>query len=149
MVSVIKNLIAHFYQDQRANQMLCCCYSLVLASMFYLTINPSALALPLYFSENQSSSGIFLTQKGDNKIPPSVVNAVRQDLSRRTNIPIKELKFQQAKRQTWPNGCLGLASPDQFCTQALVEGWQVVMVYKNKTWVYRTDSQGRTLRIEN
>ena len=81
-------------------------------------------------------------------LPSAVANAVRQDLSRRTNISPDKFKVVKATPQTWPDGCLGLAQPDEFCLQMLVEGWRVVISDSNQTWVYRTDSQGRTLRLE-
>ena len=83
-----------------------------------------------------------------NPLPPAVANAVRQELSRRTNIPPDKFKVVKATPETWPDGCLGLAQPEEFCLQMLVSGWRVTLSHSNQTWVYRTDSQGRTLRLE-
>lgn len=80
--------------------------------------------------------------------PNSVIAATRQDLSQKTNISVNRLQIQAAQPQTWPNGCLGLAKPGEFCTQALVEGWRIILTDKQKTWVYRTDSSGANLRLE-
>jgi hypothetical protein len=80
--------------------------------------------------------------------PNSVIAATRQDLSRKTNISVNRLQIQAAQPQTWPDGCLGLATPGEFCTQALVQGWRIVLTDKQKTWVYRTDSSGTNLRLE-
>jgi hypothetical protein len=44
---------------------------------------------------------------------------------------------------------LGLARPDEICTQALVEGWRLVMGYQRQTWTYRTDARGLILRPES
>lgn len=82
-------------------------------------------------------------------LPPKVANAVLQNLSRRVGIPALKLRITEFSRETWPNGCLGLPQPDEFCTQALVEGWRVTLSNGRQTWVYRTDSQGRVLRLEN
>lgn len=149
MTSAIKHLITHLSHVQRTNQIFSCFSMLVLAGWLSWGTNQPALAIPLFFCQSQPSSGIFMAQQGEIKVPPAVVNAVREDLSRRTNIATEQLKLKTASLQTWPNGCLGLAAPDEFCSQALVEGWRVVIFYKDQTWVYRTDSQGRTLRIEN
>jgi len=83
------------------------------------------------------------------RLPRPVANAVRQDLSRRVGIPPGQLRIIKYSRETWPDSCLGLPRPDEFCTQALVEGWRVVVSDGRQTWVYRTDSQGRNLRLEN
>ena len=83
-----------------------------------------------------------------DRLPPPVANVVRQDLSRRTGIAPGQLRITQSSRETWPNGCLGLAEPDQVCTQALVEGWRVVVSSGGKTWVYRTNATGSVVRLE-
>jgi hypothetical protein len=81
-------------------------------------------------------------------VPDSVIIATRQDLSQKTKIPISQLQVKSATTQTWSDGCLGLANPGEFCTQALVEGWRVVLTNNQKTWVYRTDRTGGNLRLE-
>jgi hypothetical protein len=80
--------------------------------------------------------------------PNSVIAAARQDLSRKTKISVNRLQIQAAQPQTWPDGCLGLAKPGEFCTQALVQGWRIILTDNQKTWVYRTDSSGANLRLE-
>jgi hypothetical protein len=81
-------------------------------------------------------------------LPAQVVTAVRQDLAKKTRIAPGLFKVKDSSAQTWHDGCLGLARPDEFCTMALVSGWQVVMSHGNKTWTYRTDSSGRAVRLE-
>jgi hypothetical protein len=79
--------------------------------------------------------------------PKALSWRVRKDLARRVGIPTTELRITQAERKTWGNGCLELPRADEFCTQQLVEGWQVVVAHENQTWVYHTDLQGRSLRL--
>ncbi|WP_071592312.1 hypothetical protein [Pseudanabaena sp. PCC 6802] len=81
-------------------------------------------------------------------LPAQVANAVRQDLAKKTKIAPGLFKVKDSSPQTWQDGCLGLAKPDEFCTMALVPGWQVVMSHGNQTWTYRTDSSGRAVRLE-
>ena len=80
-------------------------------------------------------------------LPGSVANAVRQDLSRKVKIPASKLKITQYSQKTWPDGCLGIPS-NEFCTRALVEGWRITLSNGNQTWVYRTDNQGKVIRLE-
>ena len=80
--------------------------------------------------------------------PNSVIDATRQDLSRKTKISVNRLQIQASQPKTWPDGCLGLAKPGEFCTQALVQGWRIILTDNQKTWVYRTDSSGANLRLE-
>ncbi|ACK68843.1 hypothetical protein PCC7424_0376 [Gloeothece citriformis PCC 7424] len=147
MTSAIKDKIFNLCNLERMSKLLFCLSVLALSGLLSLTTPQTAWGIPLV--DQDSFGGRVMAQSKNTNVPTEVVKAVRQDLSRRTNIPGEQLKLQQASQQTWPNGCLGLAGPDEFCTQALVEGWRVIMSYKDQTWTYRTDSQGRTLRLEN
>lgn len=81
--------------------------------------------------------------------PTTVINAVRQRVSNFTGIETSILEIKASEAETWPDGCLGLAKPDEFCTQALVEGWRIVVTDGSQTWVYRTDENGRAIRLES
>jgi hypothetical protein len=92
---------------------------------------------------------MLISQQSEGNLPAVVLTAVRQDLSRRTKIAPNQFKIVQSTPKTWPDGCLGLATSDEICTQALVEGWRVIMTYKQHTWTYRTDNQGLIIRLES
>lgn len=38
------------------------------------------------------------------------------------------ITVQSIEPATWPNGCLGLETPNQVCSQALVEGWLAILL---------------------
>ncbi|BFM38498.1 hypothetical protein OLK001_04240 [Synechocystis sp. LKSZ1] len=82
-------------------------------------------------------------------VPETLVQTVIQDLATTAKIPLEQIKLRSAQPQTWPDGCLGLAQPDEFCTQALVSGWHLVLEQGQKTWVYRTDQTGNNRRLES
>jgi hypothetical protein len=82
-----------------------------------------------------------------NRLPPSVANAVLEDLARRQGILTRELKITNYNQQTWADGCLELAQSDEICTQALVSGWLVVVSDGKQNWIYHTNSNGRSLRL--
>jgi hypothetical protein len=42
-----------------------------------------------------------------------------------------------------------LANPEEICTMALVEGWQIQVQHNQQTWIYRTDESARVIRSEN
>ena len=81
-----------------------------------------------------------------NRLPANILNAIRQDLTRQS---ISKLTVVSSKRQNWTNGCLGLGTPEESCLAAIVPGWRVVVSDGSRSWTYRTDSTGRTLRLEN
>ncbi|OCR01177.1 hypothetical protein BCD67_17580 [Oscillatoriales cyanobacterium USR001] len=85
----------------------------------------------------------------DRQLPPQVAIAVRQDLSKQTNIPLEKLKITEFSSESWPNTCLGLPKPDELCGQMIVEGWRVVLSDGSQNWVYRSDRTGKVLRREN
>lgn len=89
-------------------------------------------------------------RQGDptTQLPRQVTDAVRQDVSQRENIPVSRLRVTALSQETWSDGCLGLAQADEFCTQALIEGWRVSVSDGRSTWVYRTDSLGILRREE-
>ncbi|WP_392531594.1 hypothetical protein [Nostoc sp. C117] len=82
-----------------------------------------------------------------NRLPRPIANAVLEDLARRQGILIRELKITNYNQQTWRDGCLELAQPDEICTQALVRGWLVVVSDGKQNWIYHTNSNGRSLRL--
>jgi len=84
-----------------------------------------------------------------NSLSDRVASAVITEVSKQTGISTKNLKITQYSRQTWSNGCLGLSKPGEICTQALVEGWRIVVSGNNRTWVYRSNRNGRILRLES
>lgn len=83
------------------------------------------------------------------RLTDSVAKAVITNLTQQTGIPPERLKITQYSRQTWSNGCLDLPKASEICTQALVEGWRVVVSGNGRTWVYRSDRNGRILRLES
>lgn len=83
------------------------------------------------------------------QVPPSVVNRLRQALSKQTSIPAAKLKVVEATPKTWTDGCFGLARSGEICTQALIKGSRVVLSNGSQRWIYRTDQQGRAYRLES
>ncbi|MEH2327197.1 MAG: hypothetical protein V7K32_27275 [Nostoc sp.] len=82
-----------------------------------------------------------------HKLPASVKNAVFQAASKRLQQPISQLRIIEFQQQTWRNGCLELANADEFCTEALVPGWRVLVGIGEQTLVYHTNQTGSVLRL--
>ncbi|MGK7942094.1 MAG: hypothetical protein AB4062_18445 [Crocosphaera sp.] len=89
------------------------------------------------------------TMTNNSEPPTTVIEAVVKSISEQNSIPSDSLEVQQTEANTWSDGCLGLAKPDEFCTQALVEGWRVTVSNGQTTWVYRTDATGKNIRQES
>ena len=108
-----------------------------------LTVIRSAVANPVNLQQE------VLDEVSDGGLPLQVTNAVIQDISRTQHIPVKQLKISDYTQQTWRDGCMNLPKPNEFCTQALVSGWRVVLSDGSQNWIYHTDSHGRSLRQAN
>lgn len=97
----------------------------------------------------KANSGVLAQNTEElSELPAEIADAVRQDLQRKIGIPPTRVRITEAKRQTWPNACLGLAKSDELCAQVLVEGWRIVLSDESERWVYRTDDRGKLLRVE-
>ncbi len=81
------------------------------------------------------------------KAPKAIADAVLQDLSQRTGSPTSSFRIIEAEERTWPDGCLGLAGADEFCTQALVPGWRVVVTDGTQQWIYRTSNPPAPIQV--
>ena len=88
------------------------------------------------------------TKEMSNHLPEAVARAVLQHASQQSGLPISKLRIVESQQRNWSDGCLGLAEPGILCTQAIVEGWRVVVSHNEQTRVYRTDSQGTQVRLE-
>jgi myo-inositol-hexaphosphate 3-phosphohydrolase len=99
-------------------------------------------------SEDFETFAVELKKASNIQLPDSVASAVIEEVSSSLNQSPDDFEILEATEQTWPNGCLGLPGLDEVCTQALVPGWQVKVTDKQQTWVYRTDDDGSSIRLE-
>lgn len=83
-----------------------------------------------------------------NNLPSAVANAVLQDAATQLGLPVAELRIVQSEEQTWADGCLGLPRPGESCTEALVLSYRVSVEGGQQLLVYRTDTSGSGLRLE-
>ncbi len=125
--------------------------TVLITSGVLMVTPPAAIATPISQPTHMMhrpipAAGLLLSQ--GSQFPPTLANRLQQDLSQHTRIPPNQLRMVETTARTWPNGCLGLARPDEMCSQAMVEGWRVVFTNGQRQWVYRTDRQGRTFRLE-
>lgn len=84
---------------------------------------------------------------GDTALPATVETSVLQDIATTSNVPIASLQVSSSRPEAWPDGCLGLGGPDEICTFAIVDGWEVIASDGAQQWVYRTNSDGSVVRL--
>lgn len=68
--------------------------------------------------------------------------AAIQALSEQHNIATDQIKLVSTEAETWPDGCLGVALPGMMCTQALVDGFRILLSAGGQVYEYRTNQDG-------
>ena len=80
-------------------------------------------------------------------VEPAAAEA-RKDLAQKLGVSANSIVILKVEEKTWSDGCLGLGGAAESCLMALVDGFRVEMTAKGKTYVYRTDKTGASLRAE-
>lgn len=81
------------------------------------------------------------------EFPPAAL-AARQALAELLGMSAETIEIRRVEPVEWPDGCLGLAGPDEMCTMAIVPGYRVSLVSGASQYIYRTDERGSSLRRE-
>lgn len=68
-------------------------------------------------------------------------------LSRTLNLPADPIALISTESVTWPDGCLGVQRPGVMCTQALVEGYRIILEADGKRYEVRTNESGSQVVI--
>lgn len=94
---------------------------------------------------------IFPTAKKQISVP-NIANAgslaARKDLAGRLGILEDMIIIMESRHVAWPNGCLGLAEPDEMCTEAIISGYAITLRTDGRDYHYRTSKDGLTVRME-
>ncbi|ESA33341.1 hypothetical protein N836_21890 [Leptolyngbya sp. Heron Island J] len=81
-------------------------------------------------------------------LPGLVARRIQLDLARRLNVPPENIIIGTATPQTWSDQCLGLAQPNESCTDTETKGWRVEVESSQQRWVYRSNRAARRLYLE-
>ena len=69
-----------------------------------------------------------------------VAELARADLAVRLQVDPTQIEIVAAERVTWPDGSLGCPQPGEFYTQALVDGFRVVLGHASRVYLYHAGS---------
>jgi hypothetical protein len=75
-------------------------------------------------------------------VPEELVDAMRSDLAAREGLDPAEVRFVTGRSVTWSDGSWGCPEPGEFYTQALVDGYQVILEADGVEYNYRADDRG-------
>jgi hypothetical protein len=73
------------------------------------------------------------------KAPEDVLSPIIADVAERTGAEPAEIEVLRSQSITWNDGSLGCPKPGMGYTQALVEGYWVVLSYQGQEFDYRLD----------
>ncbi len=68
-------------------------------------------------------------------------------LSETLSLPADQITLISTEAVTWPDGCLGIQRAGLMCTQALVEGYRIVLEAEGKQYELRTNQTGSQVVI--
>lgn len=144
----MKNNLSNYYNTKQARIFTALVLSGMLSVGSSLSAIKSATAAPVNYLA-QIANEVLKENIKTNSLPNRVASAVLQDLSEREQIANSKLEIVDYTQRTWRDGCMNLPKSDEFCTQALVPGWRVVLSNGSQTWIYHTDNNGRSIRLAN
>jgi hypothetical protein len=79
---------------------------------------------------------------------PKPVNEVKKIVAERQNINTDQVVVMQVEEQEWSDGCLGLATEGEMCTQAIIPGYRITAEAEGENYIFRTDQEGSSIREE-
>ncbi|MEH2058610.1 MAG: hypothetical protein V7K97_21155 [Nostoc sp.] len=141
----MKFMLKNYFNNNQARIFTALILTGILSVASGLTLVKDATGASANFSLETSNESIKDNIK-PSRLPRPVANAVLQDLARTQEISATELQIIDYNQQTWRNGCLELAQPDEICTQALIPGWRIVVSNGKENWTYHTNQTGSVLR---
>ncbi|MFH5823783.1 hypothetical protein [Georgenia sp. AZ-5] len=75
-------------------------------------------------------------------VPETVAEAAVADLTARLGSGDAPVRVVLAQRETFPDGSLGCPRPGHLYTQALVDGYRVVLARGDREWLYTAGPDG-------
>ena len=76
------------------------------------------------------------------EVPDRILERIIADLVQRTNADEQNIKEIRSQTVTWRDGSLGCPKPGQFYTQALVDGYWVILQIEGTDYDYRVSNTG-------
>jgi hypothetical protein len=86
---------------------------------------------------------------GDVSLPPSIIDPIVADAAARLGVDPSVVTIVSAHAETFSDGSLGCPQPGMMYTQALVDGYQVVVEANGTQLDYRGSGPGQFRLCEN
>jgi hypothetical protein len=98
-------------------------------------INPTVTKIPERVPPENSTPIV-------GEVPNELLDAILSDLATRIGVALENITVIQGQATVWPDGSMGCAQPGLFYTQALVNGYWVILDVDGKQYDYRASDRG-------
>ena len=88
------------------------------------------------------------TDDMSGNVPADILQTISQDAATVTATDVSDVELVMAKAVTWNDGSLGCPEPGMMYTQALVDGYQVVVRAADQEFDYRVGRSGAFMICE-
>ena len=96
----------------------------------------------LLFAVGACSSGSTPSPSPGGLLPARLLGDIVADAAGRAGVDPSAVSVVSAEARTWSDGSLGCPQPGMYYTQALVDGYQVIVMAGGKEYDYRTARDG-------
>ncbi len=76
-----------------------------------------------------------------------IFEKIRSLLAEQLRVAPEAINLIEVSPAEWPDGCLGLASPDEMCIQVITPGYRLLIEVNGNPLEVRTDQNGNQVRI--
>jgi len=90
-----------------------------------------------------SPTPIEKTPHMQERVPQRILESILKETATLANVPREKLAIVRAESVVWNDGSLGCPEPGMMYTQALVNGYWVVIEAGGRTYDFRVDAGGR------
>ena len=115
-------------------------------------INVSVRGESVLYHSNLDGSQIIVDPNASfassTKLPQNLATAVLQDASKRSGIPVRKLKIEDATRKTFGNPCMFKFG--EICTKEFnpIDAWEVSVQIQRRSVTYRISLDGSRLAVD-
>ena len=115
-------------------------------------INVSVRGESVLYHSNLDGSKVIVDPNANfassTKLPQNLATAVLQDASKRSGVPVRKLKIEDATRKTFGNPCMFKFG--EICTKEFnpIKGWEVTVKIQKRSVLYRISLDGSRLAVD-
>jgi hypothetical protein len=106
-------------------------------------------ASPVEGSGEPGASGAPPATSGGTSLPASITDPIVADAATRLGVEPSAVTIVEAKAETFSDGSLGCPEPGMMYTQAIVDGYQVIVEANGTQLDYRGSAPGKCRICEN